>query len=113
LEVCPARLAARQPWDTSTIELWACARFDAGTVQASVVSTENVANVWLAPGPKVGARWNGRHFFFELGGSLAFPIDRRLALDPRSSGFYGPYGTEYHVPGMLGAFGLGVGWLVL
>jgi hypothetical protein len=106
-EVCPARALARQPWDASTLELWACARLDAGVVEASSNSTVPVANAWVAPGPRVAVRWVTRHFFFELGGGLAFPLDRRLALSGNAKG------GEYHVPGTLGVFGLGLGWFVL
>jgi hypothetical protein len=104
-EVCPARALVRQPWDASTIELWACARLDAGVVQASSGSLAPVDSAWLAPGPKVTVRWVTRHFFFELGGGLTFPLDRRLALDAE--------GDAYRVPGTLGVFGIGVGWFVL
>jgi hypothetical protein len=104
-EVCPARALARQPWDASTIELWACARLDAGVVQATAPSTVPVNNAWLATGPNVAVRWVTRHFFFEVGGGLAFPLERRLTLEA--------HGAEYRVPGTLGVVGLGVGWFVL
>jgi hypothetical protein len=104
-ELCPARALVRQPWDASTIELWACARLDAGVVQASSGSFAPVDTAWLAPGPKLAVRWVTRHFFFELGGGLMFPLDRRLALDA--------YGDAYRAPGTLGVFGIGIGWFVL
>jgi hypothetical protein len=107
VEACPARLVARQPWDTSTIELWACARLEGGVVQASEgPSSDSVTNPWLAPGGKLGLRWVARHFFLELGGSLMFPLYRELALSTRPA-------DQYRVPGSLADFGLGFGWFVL
>jgi hypothetical protein len=109
VEACPARLVARQPWDTSTIEVWACARLEGGVVQASqgqYSDSVTVTNAWLAPGGKLGLRWVARHFFLDLGGSLMFPVDRELALSARPA-------DRYRVPGSLADFGLGFGWFVL
>jgi hypothetical protein len=96
LDACPWRALASQPWTSSTAEMWACGRFDAG-----VLSTGDDLP-WVAAGASLRARFVERHFFFELEGGVMFPLVKRSSLD-----------GVFPIPAVSAGGGIGVGWYFL
>jgi hypothetical protein len=115
LEACPVRGVASQPWSSSTIEAWACGRFDAGELEADNGPTDTQRQPWSALGPLVRVRWVDRHFFFDLEGGVTFPLLRGAFEDHSSNGswFGQAPSVVYRVPAVLAGGGIGIGWFVL
>jgi hypothetical protein len=111
LDGCPVRGVVRQPWSSSTIEAWACARFDLGDMEAGD-GLDTQHHTWAAPGPVLRVRWVDRRFFFEIEGAVTFPL-RREGYVRSPSSFSTSEAPEYRVPAVVGGSGIGVGWFFL
>jgi hypothetical protein len=105
LDACPLRAVAARPWSPSPIEAWACARLDAGVLDAIDTHLPNGTDMqrpWMAAGSLVHVRWVMRRFFVDLEGGVMFPLLReRFYVEPSTS--------IYQVPAVTGAGGLALG----
>jgi hypothetical protein len=109
LDGCPIRGVVRQPWSSSTIEGWACARFDVGNMDAGDgPATQH--RTWAAPGPVLRARWVDRRFVFEIEAAVTFPLQREGYVDPSYATSQAP---EYRIPAVVAGVGIGAGWFFL
>ncbi len=113
VETCPLRAVASRPWSSSTIEAWACARFDVGEIKTTDLSPE-ARSLWEAAGSVLRVRFVNRRFLLDLEGDLMFPLTRDV-LGPRGgmSVFGAPSNIGYRVQPVLGGVGIGVGWFLL
>jgi hypothetical protein len=106
LDACPLRTVAARPWSPSPIEAWACARFDAGVLNAIALNQPNAHDVqrpWMAVGGYAHIRWVVSRFFLDIEGGLSFPLvsTQLYAGDPAN--------VLYRVPFVTGSGGLALG----
>jgi hypothetical protein len=105
LDACPLRAVAMRPWSPAPIEAWACARLDAGVLDAiasNLPGATNMQRAWMAAGSLVHVRWVVRRFFVDLEGGIVVPLLReRFYVEPSTG--------VYQVPTVTGAGGLALG----
>jgi hypothetical protein len=104
-DACPVRAVAARPWSPSPIEAWACARLDAGVLDAIALNLPNARDMqraWVAVGGLAHLRWVVSRVFLDLEGGITFPVVReQFYVEPST--------LVYRVPVVTGAGGLALG----
>jgi hypothetical protein len=109
LDACPLRWLAARPWANDALSAQACARFEAGQLEAHARGFPNAKDarrLWAAAAPLLRLRWIFPAVFFEVEGGVVFPFAReRFFMEPST--------LVFEVPAVTGTLGLGFGALFL